>query len=310
VLILDEWQLMKETAWDEVGAPMLLDNDGDAVFVYTPPSLRTTYRSRARDPRHAAKMFKRAQQDTTGRWACFHFTSFDNPFISRTALNEISQDMTPMAFRQEIKAEDIDDDPSALWKRHQIDHVLKAPDLARCVVGVDPSGSKGGDAIGIITCGFATIDEQKHFYVLADNTLHGTPDEWGRAVVAAYHRHSAGLVVAEVNFGGEMVEHTIKTIDPSVPVKMVYASRGKAVRAEPVSVIYAQGRGHHVGSFPALEDELCQWVPGSGKSPNRLDAAVWGATELVIGSKPPPAGGPVQGVKLHERKRRPSRWRR
>lgn len=282
VLILDEWQLMKETAWDEVGAPMLLDNDGDAVFIYTPPSVRSSYRSRARDPRHASKMFKRAQSDTTGRWETFHFSSFDNPFISKAALSEIASDMSAMAFRQEIKAEDIDDNPAALWKRSSIDHVVKAPPLARIGVGVDPTGSKSGDAVGIITAGMAFHnDGQKHLYVLADDTLHGTPAEWGAAAVTAYHRHQAGFIIAEANFGGEMVEHTIHTIDPDVPVVMVHASRGKAVRAEPVSVLYAQGRGHHVGAFPALEDEYCQWEPGRGASPNRLDAAVWVATKLI-----------------------------
>jgi len=302
-LILDEFQLMKETAWTEVGAPMLLDNDGDAMFIYTPPSIRSSYRSRARDPRHASKMFKRAENDKSGRWATFHFSSHDNPFISRAALAEIAGDMTPLAYRQEILAEDIDDNPSAMWRREYIDHdVLKAPDLARVVVGVDPSGSKSGDAVGIITAGMAIHDGEKHLYTLADDTLQGTPDEWGRAVVTAYHRHKAGLIVAERNFGGDMVEHTIHTIDPNVPVKLVHASRGKAVRAEPVSVVYAKGRGHHVGGFMALEDELCQWEPGTGKSPNRLDALVWCATELVIGKQPSkPAGSQTRGIQLHRR---------
>lgn len=284
VLILDEWQLMKENTWDEVGAPMLLDNDGDAIFIYTPPSIRSSYKSRSRDPRHASKMFKRAQRDTTGRWAAFHFSSYDNPFISRSALAEIASDMTSLAFRQEILAEDIDDNPSALWRREQIDTVLQAPELARVVVAVDPSGSKKGDAIGIITCGMAVQNDEKHLYVLADDTLHGTPEEWGRAVVTAYHRHEAGLIVAEANFGGDMVASTIKTVDDSAPVKLVHASRGKVVRAEPVSVLYAKGRGHHVGAFPPLEDELCQWEPGQ-TSPNRLDGLVWGATELILTSK-------------------------
>ncbi len=309
-LILDEWQLMKETAWDEVGAPMLLDNNGDAIFVYTPPSIRSSYRSRARDPRHASKMFKRAKADKTGRWAAFHFSSHDNPFISRVALAEIAQDMTPLAYRQEIMAEDIDDNPSALWKREWIDHVLQAPDLARVLVGVDPPGSKHGAECGIVTGGMAIRDGEKRGYVLADDSLQGTPNEWGRVVVTAYHRHEAGLVVAEANYGGEMVEHTINTIDPSVPVKLVHASRGKQVRAEPVSVIYSQGRCSHVGGFAHLEDELCQWEPGQ-PSPNRLDALVWIFTELLVGKqKHKPAGKQVEGVQLHKGRERLSRWTR
>lgn len=280
-LILDEWQLMKETTWDEVGAPMLLDNDGNAVFIYTPPSIRSSYRSRARNPRHAAEMFKRAKADMTGRWAAFHFTSNDNPFLSRVALAEIASDMTALAYRQEILAEDIDDNPGALWKREWIDHKLVAPELSRVVVGVDPPGNKRGDACGIVTSGLAKMNGKDHLFVLADDSLQATPDEWGRAVVTAYHRHKAGKVVAESNYGGEMVQHTIATVDPKVPVQMVHATRGKQVRAEPVSVVYSQGRGHHVGSFSKLEDELCQWEPGQA-SPNRLDALVWTGTELVV----------------------------
>lgn len=106
LLILDEWQLTNEDAWEIVGAPMLLDNNGDAVFIYTPPSLRSAGVSKAHDPRHAAKMFKAAQADTTGRWAAFHFTSHDNPYISQEALSELMQDMSKASYRQEILAED------------------------------------------------------------------------------------------------------------------------------------------------------------------------------------------------------------
>ena len=106
LLILDEWQLMDEDTWEVVGAPMLLDNNGDALFIYTPPSIRSAGVSKARDPRHAAKMFSDALKDTTGRWQAFHFTSQDNPFISAEALGELIQDMSRRSYRQEILAED------------------------------------------------------------------------------------------------------------------------------------------------------------------------------------------------------------
>jgi len=105
-LVLDEYQLMNEDTWEVVGAPMLLDNNGDAMFIYTPPSLRSAGVSKARDPRHAAKMFQKAREDKTGRWETFHFASRDNPYISEDALAEIIQDMTPASYRQEILAED------------------------------------------------------------------------------------------------------------------------------------------------------------------------------------------------------------
>jgi hypothetical protein len=278
VLILDEWQLMNEDAWELVGAPMLLDNNGDAVFIYTPPSLHSRSVTKANDPQHAAKLWARAKADTRGRWAAFHFTSHDNPHISKTALSDITNDMTALAYRMEIMAEDVNEAPGALWTRAIIEagRVSKHPDFSRVVVAVDPSATSGGDEAGIITAGATRTD----FYPIADDSLQGSPLAWATAAVTAYHRHKADLLVAESNNGGEMVELTIHTVDPSVRVKLIHASRGKATRAEPVSALYQQGRGHHLGSFPALEDELCLWIPGDA-SPNRLDALVWAATELI-----------------------------
>jgi len=114
LLIFDEYQLTCEDAWEVVGQPMLLDNNGDAVFIYTPPSLYSTGVSKARDPRHASKMFKRAQADDTGRWQAFHFSSYDNPYISTEALHDLSADMSLKAYRQEILAEDDDIEDSWL----------------------------------------------------------------------------------------------------------------------------------------------------------------------------------------------------
>jgi hypothetical protein len=290
-LIFDEWQLIDEDAWDVVGAPMLLDNNGDATFIYTPPSLHSRSASKAKDPQHAAKLFKRAQADSSGRWAAFHFTSMDNPYISHEALGEITKDMTALAYRMEILAEDVNEAPGALWKRKGLtigdryvygiedSRVLKHPDLARVVVGVDPTASSSGDEAGIITCGKA--DEE--YYTLADDSTQGSPETWARAAVTAYHRHQADLIVAEKNNGGEMVLAVIKQVDPTVNVKLVWASRGKATRAEPISAIAEQGRDHHVGVFLLLENELCLWVPGDA-SPNRLDAKVWALTELSEGA--------------------------
>ena len=280
LLILDEFQLMSEDTWDAVGAPMLLDNNGDAVFIYTPPSLHSRSASKARDPQHAAKLFKKAANDQTGRWATFTFSSNENPYLSKVALAEITSDMTSLAYRQEILAEDIDEAPGALWKRDQIDvnRVLQHPDLARVVVGVDPTASSTGDEAGIITAGVAGDD----YYTLADDSRQGTPQEWASAAVTAYYAHMADCIVAEKNNGGEMVEAVIKQVDPNVNVKLVWASRGKATRAEPIAAIAEQGRDHHVGYFPQLEDELCMWLPGES-SPNRLDAKVWAITELLSG---------------------------
>jgi phage terminase large subunit-like protein len=145
-------------------------------------------------------------------------------------------------------------------------------------VGVDPTASSGGDEAGIITAGKHGED----YYTLADDSRQGSPEQWASAAVTAYHRHMADCIVAEKNNGGEMVLSVIKQVDSSVNVKLVWASRGKETRAEPISAIAAQGRDHHVGFYPHLEDEQCMWTPGE-KSPNRLDAKVWAITELLDG---------------------------
>lgn len=312
-LIFDEYQLMDETAWSEVGAPMLLDNNGNVVFIYTPPSLHSRSASKAKDPQHAAKLFKHANADTTGRWATFHFSSFANPYISREALSDISKDMTSLAYRQEIKAEDVDEAPGALWKRTDIElnRVTKPPDtFNRVVVGVDPSATSMGDEAGIVTCGKLKDD----YYTLADDSLQGSPEQWAQAAITAFFRHKADCIVAEKNNGGEMVESVIKqaVINArlrgekigNVPIKLVHASRGKATRAEPISAIsendeerHQRGRDHHVGSFLLLEDELCLWIPGD-ESPNRLDAKVWAMTELTAGGEPLPTNQPTQRSKI------------
>jgi len=278
VLIMDEWQLMNEDAWGVVGAPMLLDNDGDAVFIYTPPSLHNRSTTKATDPQHAAKLFKKAKADTSGRWKTFHFSSMDNPYISKAALADISKDMTNLAYRQEILAEDIDEAPGALWTRAILEdnRVDIVPDLQRIVVGVDPSVTATGDEAGIVAAGRLKDD----YYTLSDVSIQASPNGWAKEVVRIYHLLKADKIIAESNNGGEMVKSTIHQVDKNVPVKLIHASRGKMTRAEPIAAIFEQGRGHQVGSFPALEDELCLWMPGDN-SPNRLDAMVWAYTELT-----------------------------
>jgi hypothetical protein len=285
-LILDEWQLMNEDAWGVVGAPMMLDRAGStATFCYTPPSFRTAGISKAKDPRHAAKMFARAHADPTGRWAAFHFTSHDNPHLSTQALREIGEDMSTLAYRQEIEAEDIEEVPGALWTLGNLDahRVTQPPELVRIGIGVDP----GHDA-GIVAAG---LGEDGHGYILEDLSISGDPETWASQAVSGYYKYHAGVIVPERNHGGEMVETTIKHVDRHVAVKTVWASHGKYARAEPVSLLYAKGRVHHVGIFPALEDELCNWVPGTGQaSPNRLDACVWILTHLMLTDEPKRAG--------------------
>jgi len=186
--------------------------------------------------------------------------------------------------RQEIFGELIEDVEGALWGLDQLDklRVDKAPeDLIRCVVGVDPAGG-GIDETGIVV---TARGADGHGYVLADRSGQFHPDEWAKRAIQAYHEFSCDSIVVEKNYGGEMCEHTIATVDPSVPVRLVTATRGKVVRAEPIATQYSQERVHHVGTFKELEDQMVMWTQDSGESPDRMDALVWGLTEVLENSK-------------------------
>lgn len=193
--------------------------------------------------------------------------------------------------RQELEGEILGDIPGALWNRQAIDdaRVKEAPvDLERVIVAVDPatSSEEGSDENGIVVVGFARDEDgYARGYILEDGSLKGTPEEWASRAVHLYRKWEADKIVAEKNQGGLMVEHTIKSVDRSVPVKLVHASRGKIVRAEPISALYEQGRVHHVGRFDELEDQMCLFSVdnirnSSTGSPDRVDALVWGLTEI------------------------------
>jgi len=162
------------------------------------------------------------------------------------------------------------------------------PDLQRIVVAVDPSGASdyeesNNEAIGIIVAGLGV---DGHCYVLEDDTLKAGPKKWGQAVATAFEARHADLVIGEANYGGEMVRFVVQTAKPGIPYKAVLASRGKVVRAEPIAALYEQGKVHHVGRFPELEDELAGFTTAGytgAKSPNRADALIWAITELFPG---------------------------
>jgi phage terminase large subunit-like protein len=185
----------------------------------------------------------------------------------------------------------IDDLDGALFSYEQIARArVEDIALSRCretVVAVDPSGAaaaqdEGADEIGIIVAGRGDDGDA---YVLADRSLRDAPAVWGRMAVRAYHEFDAQRIIAEENFGGEMVRFVIRAADPAVPVRVISASRGKVQRAEPISALYEQGRVHHVGRFAKLEDQLCAFATagyrGEG-SPDRADALVWALTELML----------------------------
>jgi phage terminase large subunit-like protein len=186
--------------------------------------------------------------------------------------------------RQELNAEILGDIPGALWTQATLDtfRAVRAPDLARVVVAIDPAvtSEEDSDEHGIIVAGIADDAEA---YVVEDASLRGTPLDWAKQALVKYRMHQADALVVEVNNGGDMIAHTIRSLDPNAKVKEVRATRGKHVRAEPIAALYEQGRVHHVGSFPELESQMTQMTndgyQGTG-SPDRLDAAVWALTDL------------------------------
>lgn len=192
--------------------------------------------------------------------------------------------------RQEIYGELIDDVVGALWKRQLIDkHRVGSnhPQLELIVVAVDPATSDKASAneCGIITAG---LGSDQRGYIFGDHSTHGvSPAIWGKKVVDLFHQTKASYVVAEGNLGGGLVETVIKQIDLNVPIKFVQAKRGKYLRAEPVAMLYEQGRVSHIGHFHDLEDQMCRFTASyekenPGHSPDRVDALVWSLAALML----------------------------
>lgn len=204
--------------------------------------------------------------------------------------------LSPRLRKRFLDGEFADATPNQLFSDETIEtwRVLdgSVPDLVRIVVAVDPSGSgdvdnADNDAIGIVVAGLGT---DGNAYVLEDLTVKAGPATWGRIAADAYHRHEADVIVGEANYGGAMVQHTIKTAAPRAPYKSVSATRGKVVRAEPIAALYEQGKVRHVGHYRELEDELSAFSTVGylgDRSPNRADALIWSLTELFPGMVAP-----------------------
>lgn len=180
--------------------------------------------------------------------------------------------------RQELYAEWIEND-GTLWKRENFIYKEPSEDLMRILVAVDPAVTGSGDETGIVIVGKASCGAA---FVLEDASGLFHPHDWAQRVIQKYHQYRADGIVAEVNQGGDLVGHMIRSFDPAVPFTAVHATRGKARRAEPISALYAQGHVFHKEPFPELEDQMCNFVPDAplSHSPDRMDALVWGLTEL------------------------------
>jgi len=187
--------------------------------------------------------------------------------------------------RQELYAEIIEEKEGSLWTPSLLERSRKSfqdVPLLRIVIAIDPAVSHGNksDETGMIAAG---ITGDGKGVVLEDLSLKASPSQWIQRAIEAYHRLKADRIVAEVNMGGDLVEQLLRTYDPSLSYKPVRATRGKILRAEPIAVLYEQGKVLHANYFPDLEEQLCSYVPGeSHKSPDRLDALVWALTDLML----------------------------
>jgi predicted phage terminase large subunit-like protein len=190
--------------------------------------------------------------------------------------------------RQELLGEFVDDVPGALWTLLSLDElrVQAAPDFARVIVAVDPAVTSGpeSDETGIVAVG---LGADGHGYVIADRTCRMSPDGWARRAAQAYHEFEADRLIVEDNQGGEMVSFLLGTVDATVPIKRIRASRGKRLRAEPVAALYEQGRVHHVGAHPDLEDQMASFTGEGGDFDDRVDALVHALTEVMLDTAGP-----------------------
>ncbi len=193
--------------------------------------------------------------------------------------------------RQELYAEILDDFEGALWNYTMLENCRvskdQLPEMTKIIVSIDPAvtANANSDETGIIV---SALGEDERYYVIEDKTGKYSPDEWGRVAIELFYRYNANMIVAEVNNGGDLVERLLRSIERNIPYKSVHATRGKMVRAEPISALYEQGRVYHLGTFPKLEEQMCSFTGDSkGQSPDRLDALVWGLTELSISNGKP-----------------------
>lgn len=272
---LAKWQYCQET-WDQLQFGLRLGDHPRTVVTTTPRPLPLIRRLVA-DPNVAVT--RGATWDNAANMPASFIREIEEKY-GGTRLG-----------RQELEGEILNDIPGALWNREMIDtHRLKeAPaDLLRVIVAVDPatSNNEGSDENGVVVVGLARdADGYARGYILEDASLKGSPEAWSRVAVRMFRKWSADKIVAEKNQGGDMVLSIIRAADRSVPVTLVHASRGKHVRAEPVSALYEQGRVHHCGRFDKLEDQMCLFSVDNLRSsnmgsPDRVDALVWGLTEI------------------------------
>ena len=272
---LASWQYPNQT-WDNLSFALRLGQHPRSIVTTTPKNIELVRSLPNRPGVHVTRGSTYDNKDNLP-------PAFMNGIIDQYDGTRLGQ--------QEIHAELMDEDEDALWKREWIEkaRLRSHPPMSRIVVAVDPAMSTKptSSETGIVVVG-ADMRRQ-HAYVLADESARLTPHSWALRVVHLYDKFGATMIIVEDNAGGQMAESTIKNaVDRALPIKPVRARQGKYVRAEPVASLYEQGRVHHVGRFPALEDQMCTWSAdlGPSQSPDRADALVHALTHLILNRNP------------------------
>jgi phage terminase large subunit-like protein len=256
-------------AWDQLQFGLRLGSNPQTLITTTPRPTR---------------IIKELSKRDDGSVKLVRGSTFDNAKnLAASALIELrSRYEGTRLGRQELYGEIVDDADGALWQRDQLENgrVTEHPPLPRIVVAIDPAVTSGdnADMTGIVVAG---VSNKGEYYVLEDLTMRDTPMAWARVAIDAYYRWNADRIIGETNNGGDMIESLLRQIDYNVSFRKVTATRGKLVRAEPVAALFEQNRGHMVGAFPELEDQLCNWTIESDESPDRMDAMVWAITDLM-----------------------------
>jgi len=262
-----------DEAWEQIEFGLRLGNNPQAVVTTTPK------------PTKLIKYLAKSPKTFVTRGS-----TYDNrPNLAKQFFESIiaKYEGTRLG-RQELNAELLEDRPGALWTLARIDQdrVKVCPLLTRIVIAADPAVTSGEDSAewGIVAAGQgpspAGVDWPPHYYVFDDLSLKASPNEAAKVIVRGYQAHKADRIVAEVNNGGDLVEAILRTVSLEFAYTPVHASRGKLTRAEPIAALYEQHRVHHVGAFPALEDQMSDYVPMLSKSPDRMDALVWALSSL------------------------------
>jgi phage terminase large subunit-like protein len=276
--ILDESEeLMDEDVFDRIDLSIRAVNKPNRVILVMNPSYKSHW--------IYGRFVKHPRNDTS----YIHTTYLDNQQnLSQSFIDQAKRVKLENLHRYEhlFLGKWLDDAEGLLWNRPIIERarVSAKPDLSRIVVAIDPATTAlmGSDETGIIVCG---KDANGKGYVLEDLSGKYSPTEWATVALQAFKNWNADCVVAEKNQGGDMVENVLRSQNTTARIKLVTATKGKFVRAEPIYSLYEQHKIFHVGSFPLLENQMVTFEPDKGKSPDRVDAMVWGFTELMLTSQ-------------------------